>query len=78
MPKPKPRLPSIPDPVMTPAQRRHWVTTNIGSAPKDFDGFVLQTLADGPILDPLGLYLPAGKLTQIESRKREKRLVSRG
>jgi hypothetical protein len=31
----------------------------------------LQRIADGPIMDPNRLYLPAGKLTEQEWRARE-------
>lgn len=43
-----------------------------------FDPAVLQDLADGPILDPNAIYLPAGKLTEKEYRARLRAMNAKG
>jgi hypothetical protein len=36
----------------------------------------LQAIADGPIMDPIRIYLPAGQLSEADWRARERRILS--
>jgi len=59
---------------MTPAERRAFVASlaaDDGSLSRDD----LQTIADGAIMDPNRLYLPAGRLSEAETRAREARVL---
>lgn len=38
----------------------------------------LHALANGPIMDPSNLYLPAGKLSMAETRARERAAIQEG
>lgn len=38
-----------------------------------FDPETLQELADGPIMDPLRIYLPDGKITKAQFEERERK-----
>lgn len=38
------------------------------------DASALQAIADGPIMDPIRIYLPAGKLSESDWRARESRI----
>jgi hypothetical protein len=39
------------------------------------DAADLQRIANGPIMDPCRLYLPAGKITETEWRARQARIL---
>jgi len=54
---------------MLPAVRRMVIE------PGDLTAQRLQEIADGPIMDPLSIYLPAGKLSETEWRAREARIL---
>lgn len=58
------------------AARRRVVAAAIGGDPKKLRRGDLQRIANGPIMDPNRLYLPAGKLTQAEYRAREARILA--
>lgn len=59
--------------VLTPPQRRAAMLAAIGA---EFDATNLAALANGPIMDPLRLFLPAGKCSEEEEARRE--MVERG
>lgn len=51
---------------MTPEERRLAVAKHVGTRAEDFGAADLQAIADGPIMNPNAIYLPAGRLTQAE------------
>jgi hypothetical protein len=59
---------------MTPEQRRAFVASLVAD-----DGSLsshdLQAIADGGIMDPSRLYLPAGRLSEADARAREARIM---
>lgn len=60
---------------MSPEQRRQLIIRSIGNTADDFTPATLNALANGAILDPCRLYLPAGRLTPEEARAREARIL---
>lgn len=55
---------------MTPEERRAAVRKHVGTKAEDFGAADLQAIADGPIMDSNGIYLPAGRLSQAEYEAR--------
>ncbi len=68
----------LPAQYLTPAERRRWVVETFGTESTGFTPEVLQKLADGPIMDPNTLYLPAGRLSEAEWARREATIKLRG
>lgn len=44
--------------------------------PDELTSARLQEIADGPIMDPISIYLPAGRLSESEYRAREARIMA--
>lgn len=59
---------------MTPEQRRAFVAS-LAADDGSLSSRDLQTIADGGIMDPNRLYLPAGRLSEAETRAREARIM---
>lgn len=55
---------------MTPEDRRRAVAEHVGTKADDFTAADLQAIADGPIMDPNAIYLPAGRLSKAEYEAR--------
>lgn len=55
---------------MTPEERRRAIAEHVGTKAEDFTAADLQAIADGPIMDPSSIYLPAGRLTKAEYEAR--------
>lgn len=55
--------------------RRALLALEMTEQREGFTPDVLQRLADGAIMDPCRLFLPAGKLTEAEARAREARIL---
>lgn len=60
---------------MTPADRRKAVKKFIGTEPDDFGPDDLNAIANGGIMDPARIYLPAGKLTSAQAAARARSQV---
>lgn len=59
---------------MSPQERREHVDQ--GFRVEDLTPARLQAIADGEIMDPNGIYLPKGRLTEAEYRAREARILA--
>ena len=53
---------------------RRWVDQTDGGA---WTPAALQEIADGPIIDPLRIYLPAGRLTKAQAEARDRDAIRR-
>ncbi|SDA15066.1 hypothetical protein [Sphingomonas sp. NFR15] len=60
---------------MTPEERRRQIAETIGTAAEDFTPAALHALANGAIMDPNRLFLPAGRFSPEETRARELRIL---
>lgn len=60
---------------VTPTERRKAVQEHVGKDPSDFTAHGLLRIANGGIMDPSRVYLPAGKLPEAEYREREARIL---
>lgn len=56
----------------TPEERRARVKAALGNGPEGYTPEVLKRLANGPIMDPIERYLPAGRLSMAEYYERER------
>lgn len=61
---------------MTPDERRAIVTRLVATSDHYLQPAYMQQLANGPILDPGRIYLPAGKLSEADWRARERRILN--
>lgn len=60
---------------MTPADRRNAIQEAVGTNPDDFGADDLKAIANGGIMDPARIYLPAGKLTPAQADARSRAQV---
>lgn len=61
---------------MSPAERRIAVARDIGTSADDFGPAELHLIANGPIMNPGAIYLPAGCLSPAETAAREARILA--